>query len=60
MNLSAYAYPRISPYRVSQRASGKGIGAHYISWIDRIGAIVDAERMKDAEKRFFDIMEDFK
>lgn len=56
MRKANLAYPRISPYRVSQRASGKGIGAHYISWIDRIGAIVDAERMKDAEKRFFDII----
>ena len=56
MRKANLAYPRISPYRVSQRASGKGIAAHYISWIDRIGAIVDAERMKDAEKRFFDII----
>lgn len=56
MRKANLAYPRISPYRVSQRAGNKNIDAHFVSWIDKIGAIVDAERMQDAGKRFLDII----
>ena len=51
-------YPRISPYRVSQRAGNKSLKAHYVEWINKVGEIVDLQRTKDEGKPFLDIISD--
>lgn len=50
------AYPRISPYRVSTQFQRKNFTPHYIQWLDKIGRIVDLERMKSQWESFFNII----
>lgn len=56
MRQANLAYPRISPYKVGMRLSGKSVPARYADWLDKIGKIVDAERVNTTQGNFISMI----
>ncbi len=50
------AYPRISPYRVDSRLQTRKPDKHYIDWVNRLGRIVDTERIRSQWNSFLNIL----